>query len=166
MKNEELIVQHVAYARSIAVSFAVSTGRPMNDLESEALYGLVQMGSRYDAARFDNFKIFVTYGILKQMRRFLATQCQQPFAELTDEHLVTENFETGLRRRLRRLLYALPPRQRRIIRLRYWGEMSQAEVSKRTSSDRGWIGELEHRALAQLRKSLNRRGVFKVSDIL
>jgi len=171
MRNEELIVSHVNFAQRIATNMANATGRNSCDLESEAVFGLLQMGARFDGEKWrTEFRTFVAYGIVAQAKRFLRTRYQQPFFDLEDIHpdsrLELSATHIELRRRLKRFVGRLPAKQRLVIRLRYWDGMSMSEVAKETGMCRDWIFTLEHRALQRLKGGMERRGVHKVSDIL
>jgi len=60
-----------------------------------------------------------------------------------------ERFEH--RARLRDALRSLPPRERRIIELRFFDNLSQMEVAKRLDISQMHVSRLQHRALARLR---------------
>jgi len=60
-----------------------------------------------------------------------------------------ERFEH--RARLREALRSLPPRERRIIELRFFENLSQMEVAKRLDISQMHVSRLQHRALARLR---------------
>ena len=61
-----------------------------------------------------------------------------------------ERFEW--RARLAQALRELPPKQRRIIELRFFGNLSQMEVARRLKISQMHVSRLQHRALQQLRK--------------
>jgi RNA polymerase sigma-B factor len=60
-----------------------------------------------------------------------------------------ERFEH--RARLRDALRSLPPRERTIIELRFFANLSQMEVAKRMNISQMHVSRLQHRALARLR---------------
>jgi RNA polymerase sigma-70 factor (ECF subfamily) len=53
-----------------------------------------------------------------------------------------------------RLLETLPPRQQEVVRLRFQGGLSYAEISRVTGASVGHVGLLLHQAVAALRKEL------------
>jgi RNA polymerase sigma-70 factor (ECF subfamily) len=61
-------------------------------------------------------------------------------------------------RALREALKKLPPNQRQVVAMKYFAEMSNAEVAKAMGRSEGAINALQHRALRHLGKILDDRG--------
>ena len=55
-------------------------------------------------------------------------------------------------RRLHELLKTLPEREREVIALRYWGELSYKEIAARTGLNENSIGPIINRSIVSLRK--------------
>jgi RNA polymerase sigma-70 factor, ECF subfamily len=56
---------------------------------------------------------------------------------------------------LRRALIALPPRQRAVVVLRFYDDMSEADIAAALGISRGSVKQHTHRAIASLRATLN-----------
>lgn len=61
-------------------------------------------------------------------------------------------------RALKKSLEELPSSQRQVIAMKYFAEMSNAEVAKATGRSEGAVNALQHRALRRMGKMLEERG--------
>jgi RNA polymerase sigma-70 factor (sigma-E family) len=65
---------------------------------------------------------------------------------------------------LRRALIALPPRQRAVVVLRYYDDMSEAEIAAALDVSRGTVKQHTHRGLATLRSVLGDDHLVEETD--
>lgn len=157
MRNEELIVSHMDYARRIAANIQNHQALHFeaSDLESEALYGLVKAGVRFESSRGVPFKVFVRVRIAGAMEDFLSSRNQTPFHELLDVHHVAPGLDEALdRQRVTRAVSTLPVRWRRFIILRYWFGFTHKEVAKRLGIGESRAWQIQTQSLRRLREAL------------
>lgn len=157
MRNEELIVAHMDYARRIASN--IQNGQALHyegsDIESEALYGLVKAGARFDPERGVPFRVFVRVGIAGTIEDWLSYRNQTPFLELLDVHHTDAGLDEGVaRKQLRHVVMGLPVRWRRLIVLRFWFGFTHKEAADELGIGvyRAW--QIQRQAFARIREAL------------
>jgi DNA-directed RNA polymerase specialized sigma24 family protein len=64
------------------------------------------------------------------------------------------------------MLNCLHPTRRRVILLRYWWMLTQAETAVELGISPGRVGQLEREACAQLRCVLEERGIRSMRDVV
>ena len=159
MRNEELIVAHLEYARRIASSIGNQQALHFedSDLQSEALYGLVRSGERFDPQRGVPFKGFVRVRIAGQLQEWLSARNQTPFGVLLDVHQINGEaraHESVKRREVRAAVETLPSRWRLVLSLRFWYGFTQNETAKRLNIGACRVGQIQRQAFARLRDVL------------
>jgi RNA polymerase sigma factor (sigma-70 family) len=157
MRNEELIVSHMDYARRIASNFQNHQVLHFeaSDLESEALFGLVKAGERFDPARNVPFRVFVRVRIAGAIEDFLRYRNQTPFHELLDIHSVPAGLdEVEDHRRLRQTVAGLPERWRRVLVMRFWFGFSHKEVAARMGVGECRVRQIQTQAFQRMREAL------------
>lgn len=81
---------------------------------------------------------------------------QMPLAEVAEPPAATPGDEVGLRvEALRAAVMALPPKQREVVGLRVYGELSYEEIASAVGRSVGSVRQDLHRAKAALRETLN-----------
>ena len=95
-------------------------------------------------------------------RRFVELSDQsQPLAELSyEEIIVRAQQEEHVRQRLRQALDALTPRQRELIRMRFFENMSNEEIAAATGMHINTVYNTLSLALKGLRQTLNQEEYF------
>jgi len=126
------------------------------DLTGEVFYKALAFRSSFDE-RKASYKTWL-YTIA---RNIVVNHCRSrknellfdDFEELAANNDVEDIF--GLNedfRRLHELLKTLPEREREVIALRYWGELSYKEIAARTGLNVNSIGPIINRSIVSLRK--------------
>lgn len=87
----------------------------------------------------------VNLGIKAQRRRTVASAYQWPRAPITDIPEIDETWAA---------VCSLAPRQRAVVLLRYWLDMSEADIADTLGWRPGTVKSNLHRALARLRKDI------------
>ncbi len=158
MRNEELIVSHMDYARRIAANIQNHQALHFeaSDLESEALFGLVKAGERFEPARGVPFRAFVRVRIAGAMEDYLSYRNQTPFHELLDVHQVTAGLDEAVdRQRITGAVRGLPSRWQTIIILRFWFGYTHREVAARIGVGECRVRQIQTQAFQRLREALN-----------
>jgi len=136
--------------RDAADEFAMQHGRPPTYAElaaklsvsEEAIIEAIEVGNQYELASIDE-----TAAEGDDLDGGLSV------ADRTGDE--DENIENlGDRDQIKWALAQLPPRQRVIIKLRYFGDMSQQQVAQRLGISQMHVSRLQRRALDHLRRIL------------
>lgn len=157
MRNEELIVSHIPYAKGIASNILREQKLHFesSDIESEAMYGLVMAGRRFDPDRGIPFHVFVRVRIAGQIEDWLSFRNQQPFHELLDVFQTNAELESkAAASQLRRLLRTLPKRWRALIVLRFWFGFTQVETAEKLGIGKCRVGQIQRAAIERLREAM------------
>ena len=154
MRNEELIVSHMDYARGVAANIRREQALHFEaaDLESEAIFGLMKAGERFNPALGVPFRAMVNIRIAGQIKDFLSYRNQTPFHELLDVHTTESGMDEAIgRMQLRRVLAFLPKRWRQLLVMRFWLGFTQKEAADKlgVGIDRAW--QMQRQALARMR---------------
>lgn len=159
MRNEELIVSHMNYARKLAQTRRKAQGIHINtaDLESEAVFGLMKAGVRFDSSLGHKFVSYVHCRIVGSLSDFLEKQNQRSFADLEDVHQVeSAEYQRALQSDTRRVVKAavssLPAREHDIIVMRFWFGLSHDKIGRSMKVSYGRVWQLEQRAMERLRE--------------
>jgi RNA polymerase sigma-B factor len=174
--RERLFELHLPLVRALARRYA-HRGERFEDLVQVGSIGLLEAIDRFDAARGDDlvrFAIPTITGVIKRhlrdrstivrMPRPLAEQARRPVcvplaegesAEL-DEALQEEGaFEASEERLLLAAGFrALAPRERRILKLRYFAGLSQAEIAREVGLSQIQVSRLIRTSLDRMRAAL------------
>lgn len=133
------------------------------DLAEEVfLKCLVNIGG-YDAKRgpFKAWAFRIAHNLLVDHQRRRGRRGQEELKESIedDKSPAPESLEDDERARaLRECLEGLPSKQRQVVAMKYFADMSNAEVAKALGRSEGAVNALQHRALRHLGKMLEEQG--------
>ncbi|MEW6552660.1 MAG: sigma-70 family RNA polymerase sigma factor [Actinomycetota bacterium] len=133
------------------------------DLSEEVfLRCLVNIGA-YDPGRgpFKAWAFRIAHNLLVDHQRRRGRRVEEELGEDLRDDTVSapEGLEEEERARaLREVLEELPASQRQVVVMKYFAEMSNAEVAKAMGRSEGAVNALQHRALRHLGRSLEQRG--------
>lgn len=169
--RRRLIEEHLPLVRSVALRFA-SSGEPLDDLVQVGCIGLIKAVDRYDVTRGLPLEPYAVAAIVGEIRHHLRDRAglvrvprrlgeagvrvhYEPF----DAHDVLAAADQVAaaddRMALGRAFLALDPRERRLLALRFYGDLSQAQVARRLNLSPVHVSRLLHRALGKLRVELD-----------
>jgi RNA polymerase sigma-B factor len=172
--RRRLIEANLPLVRALAQRFA-SRGEQLDDLTQVGALGLIKAVDRYDPLRGSSFTAYAVPTIVGEIRRHLRDTAQPvrvprrngrerivvravPFdadvsasrdagaehrLELGEERAV---IQAGLR--------ALPRRQRRIVQLHYFGNVSQRGIASQLGLSQVHVSRLLHDSLGKLRREI------------
>jgi RNA polymerase sigma-B factor len=167
--RRELIERHLPLVRSLARRFAAA-GESLDDLTQVGAVGLIKAVDRFDPSRGSSLAAYATPTIVGEILRHLRDTGQpvhvsrsdraagvvvravplddgiEPAApEPGDERLLVEH---GLR--------ALPQRQRRIVHLHYFANLSQRRIARELGLSQVHVSRLLHDSLGRMREEIGR----------
>jgi RNA polymerase sigma-B factor len=164
-----LIERQLPLVRSIARRFA-GTGEPLEDLVQVGAIGLIKAVDRFDPARGTPLEPYAAAAIAGEIRHHLRDRCsvvRLPRRLGADgvrvrvaEFAETDGTSTDLaaaaddRLAIARAARALPPRSRRLVALRFFGDLSQAQAAAVVGISPVHASRLIHEALGTLRDEL------------
>jgi RNA polymerase sigma-B factor len=169
--RRRLIEAQLPLVRSVALRFAGS-GEPLDDLVQVGCIGLIKAVDRYDPARGLPLEPYAVAAIAGEIRHHLRDRVglvrlprrlgeagvrvhYEPLA--ADDRLAAADPVAAADDRvaLGRAFLALDPRERRLLALRFYGDLSQAQVARRLDLSPVHVSRLLHRALGKLRVELD-----------
>ena len=138
------------------------------DLSEETFYRVLKHIGRYDEekASFRSWVMRIAHNLVVDRHRFKA---RHPEAEL-DEALASPEDITGSlearesREGLLEAMQGLTLEQRQVLQMKYFLEMSNAEVARALGKREGAINALQHRALRKMGGILEKEGLGKQAD--
>jgi RNA polymerase sigma-B factor len=172
--RRRLIELHLPLVRALAQRFA-RRGEQLDDLTQVGAVGLIKAVDRYDPVRGSSFTAYAVPTIVGEIRRHLrdATQTVRVPRRQDAERVVvrsvpldgaaTSSRDAVAERRLelgeeRVLLEAglrtLPRRQRRIVQLHYFGNVSQRGIAAQLGLSQVHVSRLLHDSLGKLRQEI------------
>ncbi len=133
------------------------------DLAEEVFLKCLVSIDGYDARRgpFKAWAFRIAHNLLVDHQRRRGRRGQEELHESHEDGAppVPESLEDEERARvLRGCLGDLPSNQRQVIAMKYFAEMSNAEVAKALGRSEGAVNALQHRALRRLGKILEEQG--------
>lgn len=165
------IETHLPLVRSIACRFA-GAGEPLDDLVQIGTIGLIKAVDRFDATRGGDLAPYAAAAIAGEIRHYLRDRCApvrvprrlqaegvrvRP-VELDETHedacVEAPPVEPDERVALKLALRALQPRERRIVQLHYFADLSQSQVAAAIGLSQVHVSRLLNGALAKLRSEL------------
>jgi RNA polymerase sigma-B factor len=173
--RDRLIESQLSLVRSVAKRYAVDD-EPLDDLVQVGSIGLIKAVDRFDAARGRALEPYAAAAIAGEIRHHLRDRSapvrvpRRLQAEGLRVRPVTLEAAGDLasgpdptaaaddRIALERALRVLAPREREILRLHYFGDLSQAQIGARLGLSQVHVSRLENGALAQLRAELTAGG--------
>jgi RNA polymerase sigma factor (sigma-70 family) len=136
-----------------------------SDLESEAIFGLVKAGQRFDRSRGVSFASFVAVRVAGSLEDWLSYQHSRVFfEEVPDTRAELPDYPDY--RALRSAMTELPERLRIVLHLRYWSGLSLHDIAEEMGLCYARVWQLEQKAFAYLRGGLRRRKIAKLADAL
>jgi RNA polymerase sigma-B factor len=172
--RRQLIEAHLPLVRALAHRYA-SRGELLDDLAQVGAVGLIKAVDRYDPARGSSFTAYAVPTILGELRRHLR-DCTQPLrvprrdgdarvivravpldgdAESSRDAIAERRLELGEERAVIEAgLRALPRRQRRIVQMHYFGNVSQRGIAAQLGLSQVHVSRLLHDSLGKLRQEI------------
>jgi RNA polymerase sigma-B factor len=169
--RRRLIELHLPLVRALAHRFA-SRGEQLDDLAQVGAVGLIKAVDRYDPARGSSFTAYAVPTVVGEIRRHLrdsvrpvrvprGTSLAVRSVPLEDETpasrdaVAEQRLEQGEERALIEAgLRALPRRQRRIVQLHYFGNVSQRGIADQLGLSQVHVSRLLHDSLGKLRREI------------
>jgi RNA polymerase sigma-B factor len=171
--RRELIEQHLSLVRVLAGRFA-RKGEQLEDLVQVGAVGLIKAVDRYDPGRGSSFAAYAVPTIVGEIRRHLrdtahvlrgprALRTEAPLravpldleAQAARDPAAERRLELGEERvLLERGLRTLARRERRIVRLRYFGGLSQRRIAAELGLSQVHVSRLLEQSLGKLRAEI------------
>jgi RNA polymerase sigma-B factor len=168
--RERLIERHLPLVRALARRFA-GRGEQLDDLVQVGAVGLIKAVDRFDPARGCDLASFAVPTIVGEIRRYLrdrASPLRVPRGEqqrglsivalplpedLADD--AAGGLELGEGRALLRAgMLALDARERRVVHLRYFGDLSQSGIAAELGLSQTHVSRLLQCSLEKLRAEI------------
>jgi RNA polymerase sigma-B factor len=176
MERDGVIEGYLPLVRKIARRFA-GRGEPLEDLVQVGSLALVSAVDRCDPARADRLSAYVATCVEGEIRRHLRDRCavvriprriQQDAAlastlrnplpivdELLKEHCESLDDATLARAMVTRAAQSLDVRERRLVALHYYGDLSQSEIGSAEGLSQVQVSRLLRRAIDKMRARLD-----------
>ena len=172
--RRRLIEAHLPLVRALAQRFA-RRGEQLDDLAQVGAVGLIKAVDRYDPVRGSSFTAYAVPTIVGEIRRHLRDAAQPvrvprrqgeervtvrsvPLdgdAPSSRDAVAERRLELGEERALIEAgLRALPRRQRRIVQLHYFGNVSQRGIASQLGLSQVHVSRLLHESLGKLRQEI------------
>lgn len=172
--RRRLIEDHLPLVRALAQRFS-SRGEQLDDLTQVGALGLIKAVDRYDPVRGSSFAAYAVPTIVGEIRRHLRDTTQPvrvprrngperivvrsvPFdadvsasRDAGAEHRLEQGEERAV---IQAGLRALPRRQRRIVQLHYFGNVSQRGIADQLGLSQVHVSRLLHDSLGKLRREI------------
>ena len=103
-------------------------------------------------------RVLVNAYLRGQRRRWTL---ERPVAEVPDQETVDETSASDVRASVRAALAQLPPKQRAVVVLRYFNDMSEAQTASALGCSIGNVKSQSSRALAKLRSAPGLQGLLE-----
>jgi RNA polymerase sigma-B factor len=168
-ERRRLIEAHLPLVRAVARRFA-GTEEPLDDLVQVGTIGLIKAVDRFDRARGAELAPYAAASIAGEIRHHLRDRCApvcvprrlqaeglkvRPVTlEGSAEEPPDPPVEPHERVALGQALRALPARERRIVHLHYFADLSQSQVAAAVGMSQVHVSRLLRAALARLRAEL------------
>jgi RNA polymerase sigma-B factor len=175
--RQQLIVQHLPLVRTLARPFA-GRGEHLDDLVQVGAIGLIKAVDRFDPARGRPLAAYAVPTIRGEIRRYLRDRAAPvrlprveqsrgrvvvglPLAEGRDESPAAgeaSELELGESRALLHDgMRALDSREKRIVHLRYFGDLSQSGIASELGLSQTHVSRLLRGSLEKLRAEIGTR---------
>ncbi len=172
--RRRLIELHLPLVRALAHRFAYR-GEQLDDLAQVGAVGLIKAVDRYDLARGSSFTAYAVPTIVGEIRRHLRDSAQplrlprrdgearlvvrsvplDDEAAFSRDTVAERGLELGEGRVLIQAgLRALPRRQRRIVQLHYFGNVSQRGIAGQLGLSQVHVSRLLQDSLGKLRQEI------------
>ena len=172
--RRRLIEMHLPLVRALAHRFS-SRGEQLDDLAQVGAVGLIKAVDRYDPSRGSSFPAYAVPTIVGEIRRHLRDSARpvrvprragldgvvvrsvpfEPEASSSRDAIAEQRLEQGEERALIEAgLRSLPKRQRRIVQLHYFGNVSQRGIAAQLGLSQVHVSRLLHESLGTLRREI------------
>lgn len=166
--RQQLIELHLPLVRSLARRFA-SRGEQLDDLVQVGAVGLINAVDRFDRTRGASLAAYAVPTILGEIRRHLRDAAHPlrlargryeaghvvRIVPLEDERPARADGDpVDDRVLIERGLRALPLRQRRIVQLHYFGDVSQRGIATELGLSQVHVSRLLNQSLGRLREAI------------
>jgi RNA polymerase sigma-B factor len=166
--RHRLIEAHLPLVRSVARRYAAS-GEPLDDLFQVGAIGLIKAVDRYDIARGGDLGAYAAASIDGEIRHHLRDRSApvrvprrlqaeglrvRPVPIDEDGAPAAQAVAAEDRIALAAAIRALRPRERRIVHLRYFADLSQAQIAAALGLSQVHVSRLLRGALASLHAEL------------
>lgn len=166
--RRQLIERHLPLVRALARRFSAQ-GEPLEDLAQVGAVGLIKAVDRFDPSRGSSFTAYAVPTVVGEIRRHLRNARDPVHVPRSDQEagvlvravpLDEESASTALdqsgdeRIVIERGLRALPRRQRRIVRLHYFANLSQRGIASELGLSQVHVSRLLHDSLGKLREEI------------
>jgi RNA polymerase sigma-B factor len=170
-QRRRVIEDHLPLVRSVARRFA-GAEEPLDDLVQVGSIGLIKAVDRFDGSRGTELAPYAAAAIAGEIRHHLRDRCAPvrvprrlqaeglhvrpvPLEGSGDDARASDpTAELPERVALAAALRSLPPRQRRIVHLHFFADLSQAQVAAAVGLSQVHVSRLLSEALAALRSQL------------
>lgn len=142
---EAIYREHADRLRHLAAAITLDRGLA-EELTHDAFAGLQASASSIDDPLGYLQRAVVNRAVSVLRRRRTASRHPDPVERPTINPEVDETWE---------LVTALPPRERAVVVLRYWLDLSEADIATRLDWPAGTVKSTLHRALGRLRRKLS-----------
>jgi RNA polymerase sigma-B factor len=172
--RRRLIELHLPLVRALAHRYS-SRGEQLDDLAQVGAVGLIKAVDRYDPRRGSSFPAYAVPTIVGEIRRHLRDSARpvrvprraglegvvvravplEPDASSSQDPSAEQRLEQGEERALLEAgLRSLPKRQRRIVQLHYFGNVSQRGIAAQLGLSQVHVSRLLHESLGKLRREI------------
>lgn len=165
--RRQLIELHLPLARSLARRFA-ARGEPLDDLAQVGAVGLIKAVDRFDRGRGSSLAAYAAPTIVGEIRRHLRDRApvhvprsdQEAGVVVRTVPLEEERAPLAVdgpgeeRVLIERSLRALPRRQRRIVQLHYFGNLSQRRIASELGLSQVHVSRLLRDSLGKMRREI------------
>ncbi len=153
-----VIEEHLSLVQSIARRHA-RRGEPLDDLVQAGCIGLIKAVDRFDPGRGTALSAFAGPFIEGEIRHHLRSGRRHGAREGPASLEAVEDADDAQARSQARLLLArgwpaLSPRQRRLLELRYFGDLTQAQIAREMGLSQAQVSRLLRSSLDRLRSEL------------
>ena len=168
--RRQLIELHLPLVRSLARRYARS-GEQLDDLAQVGAVGLIKAVDRFDRSRGVPFASYAVPTIAGEIRRHLRDSGRPVHVARRDheagvlvrmvpldpeEHAAAAGAPGEERVLLEHGLRALPKRQRRIVHLHYFANLSQRRIARELGLSQVHVSRLLNESLGRLREEIGR----------
>jgi RNA polymerase sigma-B factor len=161
---EALVCEHLALVRTIARRFGRDADQ-RDDLVQEGVVGLLKAIRRFDPGRNVPFPAYATTAVTGEIRHHLrdrASCVRAPESAVAEVVPLEDDVPTAAsdfgrseaRVELGQRLSCLGPREREVVYLRFFADLTQDEIARRVGISQMHVSRLLRRALEQMREVL------------
>ena len=173
--RDKILRCHLHYVAQISRQMHNKTGLNIDDLFSAGCLGLMRAFPKFDESRGTRFVTYAAFWIKNE----IVTEIRHKYtngligegkptdkmAEFSEDYNYTVNTDEPevvcIQKEIHQItkdsLKALKPREQRIIKERYWGEQTFADVGRKLDLSRERIRQLELESLDKLKYRLEKR---------